>query len=125
MGLTSPLQGAKDKDKEQEKDMDKDMDKEQESETQINFGEINKSQFVIVLSKYASDRTSRINGKFGLSEFMESKQTILNNPDKAEAFLIENNGFVFNDFSHLQNAYKKFSTTALPGKKKSFNIDDL
>lgn len=66
------------------------------------------SHFVVVKSKYLHEATARINGKAGLIEYMEHNQTVLNLPEHADKFMRANNGKVFNELSHLQNAYSLY-----------------
>lgn len=66
------------------------------------------SHFVVVKSKYLHEATARINGKVGLIEYMEHNQTVLNLPEHADKFMRANNGKVFNELSHLQNAYSLY-----------------
>lgn len=66
------------------------------------------SHFVIVKSKYLHEQTCRINGKAGLIEYMEANQTVLNLPHHGDKFMRANNGKVFNELSHLQNAYSLY-----------------
>lgn len=72
------------------------------------YGETH-SHFVIVKGKYLHDQTVRINGKAGLIAYMEANQTILNLPAFADKFMRNNNGKVFNELTHLQNAYNLFT----------------
>lgn len=67
------------------------------------------SHFVIVKSKYLHEQTVRINGKAGLIQYMEANQTILNLPEYGDKFMRNNNGKVFNELSHIQNAYSLFT----------------
>lgn len=64
--------------------------------------------FVIVKTKYLGDTPCRINGVDGLQQYMEANHSILNLPEYAERFLRSSNGKVFNELTHLQNAYNKF-----------------
>jgi len=80
---------------------------EQEKSERREYGP-NHSHFVVVKAKYISETTCRINGKAGLIEYMEANQTILNMPEYGDKFMRNNNGKVFNELSHLQNAYSKF-----------------
>jgi len=72
------------------------------------FGTHTNGHFVIVKAKYISETTCRINGKAGLIEYMEANQTILNMPEYGDKFMRNNNGKVFNELSHLQNAYSLY-----------------
>lgn len=67
------------------------------------------SHFVIVKAKYLHEKPAKIYGKAGLMAYMEANQTILNLPDYADKFMRNNNGKVFNELSHLQNAYSLFT----------------
>lgn len=67
------------------------------------------SHFVIVKAKYLHEQTAKIYGKAGLIAYMEANQTILNLPEYADKFMRNNNGTVFNELSHLQNAYRLFT----------------
>jgi hypothetical protein len=64
--------------------------------------------FVIVLSKYLNQAKAKIYSKAGLIEYMEDNQTILNNSQLADKFMLINKGKVFNDLGHLQNSYALF-----------------
>ena len=64
--------------------------------------------FVIVLSKYLTEPKAKIYSKAGLIEYMEANQTVLNNHQLADKFMLINKGKVFNDLSHLQNSYNRF-----------------
>jgi hypothetical protein len=64
--------------------------------------------FVSVKTKYLGDRPAIIYGVKGLIDYMAENQTILNQPEYAEKFLRKYNGQVYNELSHVQNAYRKF-----------------
>lgn len=76
-------------------------------ESEKAYGPTHK-HFIIVKSKYLHQKTSRINGKAGLIEYMEDNKTILNQPEHGDKFMRDANGKVFNELSHVQNAYKLF-----------------
>ncbi len=67
--------------------------------------------FIIVKSKYLHEKTTRINGKTGLIQYMEANQTILNLPEYGDKFMRSSKGKVFNELSHVQNTYSKFIET--------------
>lgn len=81
--------------------------REEREKKQTAFGPPH-SHFVVVKSKYLHEATARINGKAGLIEYMEHNQTVLNLPEHADKFMRANNGKVFNELSHLQNAYSLY-----------------
>ena len=64
--------------------------------------------FVIVKAKYINDKTCRINGADGLREYLEANQSILNHVAMAPKFMRRKNGYVFNELTHLLNAYNQF-----------------
>lgn len=64
--------------------------------------------FISVKTKYLGDRPAIIYGVKGLIDYMAENQTILNQPEYAEKFLRKYNGQVYNELSHVQNAYRKF-----------------
>lgn len=66
------------------------------------------AHFILVKSKYLSDQTARINGKAGLIAYMEENQTILNSPEYGDKFMRSANSKVFNELSHVQNAYSRY-----------------
>jgi hypothetical protein len=68
-----------------------------------------KSQaFVIVLPKYLNQPKAKIYSKVGLIEYMEANQTILNNSQLGDKFMLINAGKIYNDLGHLQNSYNRF-----------------
>jgi hypothetical protein len=82
--------------------------REKETEVKVKAYGPEHTHFVIVKSKYLHEQTCRINGKDGLIEYMEANQTVLNLPHHGEKFMRANNGKVFNELSHLQNAYSLY-----------------
>lgn len=66
--------------------------------------------FITVKAKYIHDPVCKIYGTQGLVEYMAENQTILNQPEYAEKFLRAFNGQVYNELTHVQNAYRKFIT---------------
>ena len=66
--------------------------------------------FITVKAKYIHDPVCKIYGTQGLVEYMAENQTILNQPEYADRFLRAFNGQVYNELTHVQNAYRKFIT---------------
>ena len=66
--------------------------------------------FITVKAKYIHDPVCKIYGTQGLVEYMAENQTILNQPEYAEKFLRAFNTQVYNELTHIQNAYRKFIT---------------
>lgn len=81
--------------------------REHEVEVKVKAFGPSHGHFVIVKSKYLTEQSCRINGKAGLIEYMGANQTVLNQPEYGDKFMRASNGKVFNEFSHLQNAYWK------------------
>jgi hypothetical protein len=78
-----------------------------ESETlTLGFGDL----FFSVTSKYINGKKYIVRGVAGLREYMELNNSILDQPERHEAFLKSINGDVFNEFMHVKNKYKHFLT---------------
>lgn len=69
---------------------------------------IKATHFILIKGKYANESTARVNGKDGLTEYMEANQTILNMAEYADKFMRYANGKIYNDIGHLQNAYSLY-----------------
>lgn len=81
---------------------------ERESKPQAQIFGKEHSHFIIVKPKYITDPYCRIYGKAGLMEYLQASGTILNMPEYGDKFMRNNNGKVFNEFSHVQNSYNQF-----------------
>lgn len=66
--------------------------------------------FFSVNSKYINGKKYIVRGVAGLREYMELNNSILDQPERHEAFLKSINGDVFNEFMHVKNKYKHFLT---------------
>lgn len=103
ISLTEPISESKAKQKPIREEEEQEKNKSERRE----YGPTHK-HFIIVQSKYLNQQTVKINGKDGLIEYMEANQTILNQPEHGDKFMRDANGKVFNELSHVQNAYGLF-----------------
>lgn len=83
-------------------------EKKREEKSERREHGITHEHFIIVKGKYLQEQSVRINGKSGLIEYMVENQTVLNLPEHAEKFMRHNKGKVYNELSHVQNAYSKY-----------------
>mgnify|MGYP000049168086 FL=1 len=88
---------------------EKSREREEEIAPTKTFGKP-PGNFITVKPKYIHDPICKIYGTQGLVEYMAENQTILNQPEYAEKFLRAFNGQVYNELTHVQNAYRKFIT---------------
>jgi hypothetical protein len=82
----------------------KDKDIEKDKEKVKAYGPTH-DNYVIIDSTINSPAI-RVNGKQGLSEYMEANMSVLNNPNLADKYMLARRGKKFNDFGHLWNDYR-------------------
>lgn len=59
----------------------------------------------VIVASTMNTPAIRINGKDGLSDYMQSNKSVLNNSRMADKFMMARRGKKFNDFMHLWNDY--------------------
>ena len=89
--------------------VEKSREREEETAPTKTFGKP-PGNFITVKAKYIHDPVCKVYGTQGLIDYMAENQTILNQPEYAEKFLRAFNGQVYNELTHVQNAYRKFIT---------------
>jgi hypothetical protein len=87
---------------------EKNKKREREEESERRYG-LTHGNFFIVKSKYLNGPpTVRVNGAGGLREYLEANNSVLNMPERAEKFMQDVTGKVFNEFGHVWNTYTKY-----------------